>query len=600
MSKKNKKPAKSTAQKKRNRLLLPLCGGVLLIMSVCLFVFFSGRKPPNVKTYQGKLALLESAALTQETVDAVGKSPAGGQAGHAVFLSICDTTERASVFCGTGSDLRAAWKAADKQVTDFLSGSNYDPVWVKADAVYISGVVQAAELEQDLQTSDSPFYRYGVAFDRRFQTALLEAELNGARIFDYENGGIDLEYLNRYLQTADRRPLDSLPETYTVFQCMGWLCDENSTVYKLETDNLSYGRRTETVDADYTRELILSASDFLLSQLKEDGTFVYGIYPRFDKEIESYNMLRHIGAVWSLFFRYRIAPDEALVEKIERAIGYILDNVVYDSEGRAYLYEESTDEIKLGGAGVAVVAMTEYMDVFQNEKYKEVCCALGNGILSMLDRNTGKYYHVLNGDFSRKEESRIVYYDGEATFALCRLYGLTGDPVWLDAAESAVSYFIEADYTQYRDHWVAYSMNEITKYITDNEEYYAFALANAAKNLDKIRDRADTYPANLEMLMATFEVYDRMQENGIDAGDFDLRAFLDTVSVRIERQLNGYFYPEYAMYMANPKRILNTFMVRHDGYRVRIDDVQHTIDGYYLFFKNYDKLVSYGLLGSGS
>ena len=40
-------------------------------------------------------------------------------------------------------------------------------------------------------------------------------------------------------------------------------------------------------------------------------------------------------------------------------------------------------------------------------------------------------------------------------------------------------------------------------------------------------------------------------------------------------------------------------MVRHDGYRVRIDDVQHNIGGYYLYAKNYEKLVSYGLLNQG-
>lgn len=97
------------------------------------------------------------------------------------------------------------------------------------------------------------------------------------------------------------------------------------------------------------------------------------------------------------------------------------------------------------------MALTEYIDVFQDEGYKDVCTALGEGSLTMLDQDKGTYHHVLNGDFTRKEESRTIYYDGEATFALCRLYGLTGDPVWLDAAQSAVEHFIEADYTRYKD-----------------------------------------------------------------------------------------------------------------------------------------------------
>ena len=189
-----------------------------------------------------------------------------------------------------------------------------------------------------------------------------------------------------------------------------------------------------------------------------------------------------------------------------------------------------------------------------------------------------------------------MYYDGEASFALCRLYSLTGEQIWLDAVCGAVDHFIEADYAQYKDHWVAYTMNEITKHITDRKDYYAFALHNAQVNLEAIYERDTTYHTYLEMLMATFEVYDRMMEQGVEANDFDLEMFLKTIYTRANRMLDGFFFPEYAMYMANPQRILNTFMVRHDGYRVRIDDVQHNIGGYYLYYKNYDKLVAYGML----
>ena len=239
--------------------------------------------------------------------------------------------------------------------------------------------------------------------------------------------------------------------------------------------------------------------------------------------------------------------------------------------------------------------MTEYMDVFRDGRYREVCTALGEGILTMLDQSSGEYYHVLNGDFSRKEAYRTVYYDGEATFALCRLYGLTGEERWLDAARSAADRFIAADYTRYRDHWVAYSMNELTRYVEDEPAYYAFALENARKNLEEIRCRDTASHTYLELLMAAFEVYDRMADAGMAAESFDLDALLQAIYARADRMLSGYFYPECAMYMANPQRILGTFMVRHEGYRVRIDDVQHNIGGYYLFWKNYDRLTAYGL-----
>lgn len=353
------------------------------------------------------------------------------------------------------------------------------------------------------------------------------------------------------------------------------------------------------IDADYAKELILNASAFLEDQIKEDGTFIYGWYPRSDSELSGYNIIRHASAIYSLLCRCRMEPSQELTSSIDRTIEYLLSQVVYKDEETAYLYEAKDDEIKLGGCGMAVVALTEYMDVFQTEQYADVCRKLGNGILTMLNRETGEYYHVLNGDFSPKEEQRTVYYDGEATFALCRLYGLTGEQRWLDAAQNAVGHFIRADYAQYADHWVAYAMNEITKYITDRPDYYAFALDNVQQNLEEIYQRDTTYHTYLELLLSTFELYDRLVQGGADVEGFDRELFLKTIYARANRMLNGYFFPEYAMYMANPQRILNAFMVRHDGCRVRIDDVQHNIGGYYLYWENYGKLVEYGMLDSG-
>lgn len=565
---------------------------------------FSGILPlssggQESSAFQEKAELLRQAVFTDWTEEEADASPAGS-AGNAVFISVCDTTERASVYTGTGNSLVAAWNDAVECAENDISKRELSPVWVKVDVVNESDRISMNDLKKKILDAREEFLRYGVAFDTAFETALLEAELNGAKIYDYDNGGIDFTYLNNYLKKANRAPLDKLPEEVTLFSCDGWLCDEDKQVYPLISDGLNYGRRpVDRVDADYAKDIIMKASGFLEEQVKADGSFIYGMYPRFDNEINNYNIVRHAGTIWSLNCRYRMAPNEELEKKIELTINFMLSdkNMKHDDEGRSYLYEAKNNEIKLGGCGIAVIALTEYMDVFQNEKYKDVCIELGKGILTMLDQSDGTYYHVLNGDFSRKEEYRTIYYDGEATFALCRLYGLTGDKVWLDAAQSAVDHFIKADYTKYKDHWIAYSMNEITKYVTDRQDYFVFALENAQKNLKTIRNRDTTYHTYLELLMATFEVYDRLVQSGqsMDKYKFNLQSFLDTIYIRVDRQLNGFFFPEYAMYMRNPQRILNTFMVRHDGYRVRIDDVQHNIGGYYLYYKNYDKLVQYGM-----
>lgn len=575
--------------KKRKRVLAfvltVLTVLVVLLLCVC-----------SRSSYQKKSKLLREQVISTNLITELGEAPAG-KPGFVLFLSVSDGTQRAQVFTGKGTTLEAAWSDADVKTKAFVKESGIEPIWLKADMVFTQETVTAKELDKSVLRSRHEFFRYGIAFDEDYNTALLEAEMNGSKIYEYDDGGVDKKYLNNYLRRANRDQVDELPESYTIFQCKGWMCDEEDNVYPLIDSGLSYGRRdVSLLDKAYVEQLLDNASSFLVDQIRSDGSFVYGMYPRFDNEIENYNIVRHASTLWSLICRYRMQPSSELKAIIDSAFDYTLTQIIYDEDGNAYLYETKNDEIKLGGNGVAIVAMTEYMDALGSDKYMDLCRRLGGGILTMLDQQTGEFWHVLNGDFTRKEAFRTVYYDGEATFGLCRLYTLTGEQKWLDAAVSAVDHFIAADYTQYKDHWVAYSMNEITKSIPDNPEYYAFALRNAQVNLETIRDRDTTYHTYLELLMSTFELYDRMQQMGIPADGLDVEEFLKTIYTRVDRQLDGYFFPEYAMYMENPQRVLYTFMVRHDGYRIRIDDVQHNIGGYYLYYKNYDKLVQYGML----
>lgn len=571
----------------------------LLFLGFILFkgIFMPTPTPDNVLAFREKAELLKPQVLSEEVLSKLPKDPAGDRARYAIFISVCDGNARADVFTGTGETAQKAWENANSKAEDWLREKGTLPRWVKADILCQCKTVSAKELKRQIISARHDFYRKGVSFTPSFSTALLEAELNGAKIYDYDKGVINLKYLNTYLKKAGRKIIKQLPKRYRLFTCSGWLCDEDKTVYQLIDSGLDYGRRKiKLIDKSYCQYLLEHATTFLLKQVKEDGSFIYGIYPRFDNDIPGYNIVRHISTIWSLIIRYRMEPSPELQKTIENTLDHVINNyIVYkDDKKTAYVVEKKANEIKLGGLGVAVITMTEYMDVFKNDKYKDVCCALGNGILSMMDQNQGTYVHVFNTNYSLKQRARTVYYDGEATFALCRLYALTNDKKWLTPACKAADHFIKANYAQYKDHWVAYAMNELTKHV-NRPEYYAFALKNAQDNLKNIAERDTTWHTYLELLMVTFETYDRMMEKKIDTGKFDIKDLLKTIYIRADRQLNGFFYPEYAMYMKNPNRILYTFMVRHDGSRVRIDDIQHNIDGYYLYWKNFDKMNKYGL-----
>lgn len=600
--------------------------------------------------------------------------------GFLVFLSFSDGSARADVVHGSGADIAEAFADAQQKAWTLIQKKRQRFRWLKADVVTEYAPADAKTLAYMIKEPGwNEFFRFGLTFDRSFRTALLEEELNGAKILDYASGSISLADLNRYLKKAGRPALPKLPEFFLLFQTAGFFYDSDSAanaaaatdadsaastdadsasasgcVIPLIPDGLSRGRREiQNLDAAAARSFVTAAASFLEKQVQQDGSFRYGYYPRFDRVIPGYNCMRHASTIWSLLCQYRITQKASVLSLAARSIEYLLSHaLVYRDPDTAYLSEPLKNEIKLGGGGVLILAITEYLDLCSEEprpeilrsgeprpgilrsgesrpeilrsrepltkapnaeilhakdvlpeqealrrRYTEIACALGNGILSLLNPETGEFSHVLNMDFSLKERYRTVYYDGEAAYALCRLYRLTKEKKWLFYAEKVVDHFLTADYTRYRDHWVAYAMNEITRYI-HRDDYDTFALRNARVNLDFLYKRETTYHTFLELLMVTFETYERiLAENpGLPyLKEFNLPYFLRTIRVRADRMLNGFFFPEYAMYMRCPDKILGSFMVRHDGFRVRIDDVQHNIGGFYLYYKNYSRLLALGM-----
>lgn len=596
----------ATQRKKQMRLFT-----VLALLLVPLLIY-GGRqlyeRRQNELQREAYMTQLEenSAALREAALSQMpALSPSPEAAAHVpppavVFMSVSDTFEKASVFTGVGTSYEEAWGNAYEQTKEHVHSSGMAPTWLKADLVDSSEVISLDELADVLKPHRSEFFRKGLSLGTDFSAAFLEAELNGNGMIDYQEDALLLEPINRYLQGNDRNTIREMPQELVVFTTSGWFSDEEGTVFPLygyEENGYRVGRRVlEDLTRETVEDVIVTSTEWLFNEIQEDGSFIYGYYPMFDERLTHYNILRHTVSIQPLIWYYAMTGDESLIPDIDSTLRYLVeDHIDYQNERTAYVVDRPNNEIKLGGNAVAIIALDLYMKTFETEEYVEVAAALGEGILALMDVGTGSYYHVLNPDFTPKEEYRTVYYDGEATYALALLYEMTGDEKWFQAASTAVEHFIRENYEQHRDHWVAYAVNEVTKHVPD-PRYYAFALRNVSENLQAIYHRDTTYHTYLELLMASYELYHRIYEEGIPVEgleDFDDAFYFETIFHRAEHMLNGYLYPEYSMYLANPQKYVGSFAVRHDKYRVRIDDVEHFIAGYYNVWRHYDQLRAY-------
>lgn len=504
-----------------------------------------------------------------------------------VVFSLCDKKNQAIVKSGISSSLSLAYKDAYSKIAPLLEQNPDLLQWVKLDIIKDCHELSLAEWKRTISSFKNYSYRKGLILpleDRKI--VLTEAELNSNMIIDYRNHTLSLTNLNRYLKKCKEPQVKQLPQNLISFSTTS-LFYENGNIYELHSDGPDTGRRKlETLQKSDIDLVVDSSTSYLSNLVQDTGRFIYGYQPLKNKEDTDYNILRHAGSVWALIANYNGTNEQK--EKIDLSLSYLNNTLVYNGNC-AYVVEEKSNEIKLGGNALAMIAMCEYTNQFNDTKYLETIKKLGNGVLSMQTKQ-GSYVHILNLDFSTKNKYRTVYYDGEATFALAKLYGITKDETYLEAAKKALTYFATNDYTQYADHWISYATNEITKYVNDTL-FYELGLKNIAYNMDKIATK--TYPShtNFEMLLQGFELYHRIVEHQISfdyLNSFPAQDFIKLVQKKANFQLNSYLFPEMAMYLENPTQYTNTFFVRNSSFRIRIDDVQHSILGYHFYQKNFD------------
>ncbi|MBC1385677.1 poly(glycerol-phosphate) alpha-glucosyltransferase [Listeria innocua] len=435
------------------------------------------------------------------------------------------------------------------------------------------------------------YYRRGIALNENFKIALMEQEINANAILlpGDEGLAINVENMNRYLIQANKNQAQlnlTIDSSVVTFETVGWFFD-GKNIHELETASLDHGRRkVESLTPEITATLVENAGEYLAHQVNATGEFNYGWFACFDKKIKHYNSLRHASTTYSMLEAYELTGNKAILEAATKALTYLEKNFIYEKDDMAFLIEPELREVKLGGLAATLLALTKYMHITGTKTYLPLCRKIANAILSLQDED-GKFTHVLEyPSLEVKDIFRIIYYDGEAVFGLLRLYEIDRDSKWLDAAAKSFNHFIKDKYWQNHDHWLSYCANEITKYIKD-EAYYEFGLQNAFDNLPFIYERETTFPTFLELTVATKEMTLRMEAEGQQAllTSYSLENLEKTITKRALYQLNGYFYPELAMYYKNPGRIEGSFFIRHQSFRVRIDDVEHNISGYVRYYQ---------------
>lgn len=494
-------------------------------------------------------------------------------------------------------DFANCWQQLQQSTEQCIASKQLTVRFLRIDWLRSAQPLTMASLQQQLKQTKRNYFRYGIAFDDEFSQVYTEQELNAnallygghATSYCQLNPHNFSVYQQRRFNSTVKNPVE-LSAEHQVWRLdtQGLFLDNKQQLFLLYPSGPNAGRRQlPALSQSNTATIITQSSQYLASQVKEDGSYHYGYFPSFHRPIANYNTLRHASSTYALIEAWQVSQEPSLHNAIQRALSrmtqdYVVQHSTADGDQVAFLLDEH-NEIKLGGTALCLLALCKYKEITATTQYDALMSKLAAGILFMQCSKTGRFVHVLHReDFSVKQDFRIIYYDGEACFALLRYYQLSNQPQWLAAVELAFSDFIAREHWKAHDHWLSYSVNELVRYRPE-ARYFEFGLNNVMSHLDFVIERITTFPTLLELMMAAHQLLLNLVQRPELYWlyhSLNLDKFYFAMQQRAEHMLNGYFWPELAMFFRHPDAICGSFFIRHHAFRVRIDDIEHYLSGY--------------------
>ncbi|HEX4420350.1 MAG TPA: hypothetical protein VH165_20685 [Kofleriaceae bacterium] len=254
------------------------------------------------------------------------------------------------------------------------------------------------------------------------------------------------------------------------------------------------------LSAQALRDAALLGGRYLVAHLAPNGRYVYehdlttGSATDATKLGGNYSMPRHAGTTYFLAQLYRITRQPWLREPIERAFAHLVDLMQQGHcagtlpDGTAFdcVIDRGEQSAQLGSTALAVVALAEYQRATDDTRYLALATRLAAWLLYM-QRPDGSFRHLYNVRTRTPDDhAELLYYSGEATLALARMFTITADPRYSAAAARGLDWLVDwydfflAGFFFGEEHWTCIAAEAIwpaaqrDKYMTFCHDYGSF------------------------------------------------------------------------------------------------------------------------------
>ncbi|MQY60046.1 MAG: terpene cyclase [Clostridia bacterium] len=364
-----------------------------------------------------------------------------------------------------------------------------------------------------------------------------------------------------------------------------------------------------SLDKKLILQNIEQGKEFLLRAMHEDE---HGFYKKYDTLNDDFGNRLHTiysaSIIYTLLKIYDFDKDERILEGIPDWGDFLLSMQSKDKETRGafhYSYyfksKEKEPRFVVGTTALSIFTLLDLYNRTGDSKYLE-SAKLGGNWLTTMQRSDGwmKAYKEYKGGEWVYGEKKSLLYNGQVLSALSRLYKVTGEKRYYDAAEKITQCFTEKvekegcylgdDYRSKNpisSAWVVMSLLDFYK--VNPDEYYKNIIFKCSGELlgrqqletDEplyygIWERAYSTSGNGWLAEVMVEVYKFCQEQNIKECDRYKEAAIKVTWWIIQNT----YSEENTFFLKEPRKAIGGSFWNYENRYVRTDSVCHAVNAY--------------------
>ena len=378
--------------------------------------------------------------------------------------------------------------------------------------------------------------------------------------------------------------------------------------YKLESDDLVVIRN---LDKELIRQKIEQGKEFLFRAMHENE---HGFYKKYDALEDDFGNRLHTvysaSIIYTFLYINDFEKDERILEQVSDWGNFLISMQNKDEEDQRYgafhysYYLDSKEKEKrfvVGTSALSIFTLLSLYDLTDESKYLESAELAGDWLIKMqkTDGSMNAYVRYSDGKWVYGTKESLLY-NGQVLSSLSKLYGVTGEKKYYDAAEKIANRFaekyeeengyIEGEYREKNpisNSWVVMSLMDFYK--VNQDDYYKriifelsdIILGDQIKETNNLLqygrwDGAYSTSGTAWISEVMTEMYRFCKEQNKE----DCDKYKDAVVMAIRWLIQNTYSEKNTFFLENPERAIGGVFWNQQNKYVRTDSVCHALNCY--------------------